>query len=223
MNQSFTQDRTGKRSQQTLVESVLLPSLQQRRPGRILLISGDPRHAPQLPGLASQYLVNLSAGAGDGAGSMVCNSAALPVQDDSVEIVVLHHVASDGDEPELEEAMRVLSTGGEIYVLGQGSLGLEGRWGRRRNSFPRLRVTRVCRRLREHSIRIEQCLGVGPAGVPVSCERRWQQPALSFADCILIHGRHRAVKPVVTPLRFNRPQTVGVQSAVAENLSREAV
>jgi SAM-dependent methyltransferase len=206
-----------------VIDLFLRPAMARRRPQRILVLSGEPENCPDLHGLASRGVVRLDASGAAAAGAVCCNRAELPFQDSSFDAVVMHHVLSDGSEPELGEAERILTAGGEIFVLGRGRLGLVGRFGRPRNDLPRLWVGRMCRSLREHSFRIEQCVGMGLAGVRVNCDRRWQQPALPFADAVLIRGRHRAVDPIVTPLRFNRPQTVGVQSAAADSLSREAV
>ena len=208
---------------QKLVQEIVKPAIERRRPQRMLLVSNEPADFPDLTGLASRNVITLHSGRESLSDSLACDSAALPFQDESFEVVVMHHVFSDGGEPEFREARRILTGGGELFVLGRGSLGLRSRFGKSRHDLPALRVRTMCQKLRDHSFRIEQCVGIGLMGMPVSCERRWQQPALPFADCVLILGRRRTVKPIVTPLRFSRPQTIGVQSAAADSLNREAV
>jgi hypothetical protein len=223
MVQNAFQAHRGNQSLHTLVESFVRPVIAKRRPQRVLLLSTAPADLPGFHGLASVDLVSLHAGSTSGEDAVTCRSAALPFQDDSFDMALLHHVFTDGGEPELAETERVLTGGGEIFVLGQGVLGLAGRFGQTRSTLPRLRVGAMCRSLQAHSFRIEQCIGIGLAGLQVSCDRRWQQPVLPFADAVLIQGRHRTAKAIVTPLRFGRPQTVGVQSTAVDSFSREAV
>ncbi len=206
-----------------LLENIVLPALERRRPQRVLLVSRDPGAFPDLEPLAHRGVVRMHAGPVFEDDPLACDSAALPFQDESFEVVIMHHVFSDGAEPEFRETRRILAGGGDLFVLGKGSLGLRSRFGSPGDDLPALKVRTLCRRLQASSFRIEHCVGVGLLGIPVSCERRWQQPALPFADSVLIMGHHRTAKPIVTPLRFSQPQTVGVQSAVADHLSREAV
>jgi hypothetical protein len=217
------QANRGNQSLRALVDSSVRPVIAKRRPQRVLLLSNEPESLPGFQGLASVDLVALHAGSSSAADAVSCRSEALPFQDDSFEMVILHDVFADGSEPELAESERVLTGGGEIFVLGRGALGLAGRFGQPGSGLPRLQVGAVCRSLQAHSFRIEQCIGVGLAGMLVNCDRRWQQPALPFADAVLIQGRHRTAQTIVTPLRFGRPQTVGVQSTAADSFSREAV
>ena len=135
----------------------------------------------------------------------------------------MHHIFSDGREPELGEAERILADDGELFVLGRGTLGFRGWFAKTQSGLPGLKLRQVCAGLKSRSFIIEHCAGFGLMGVPVSCYRRWQQPALPFTDTIMIHGRRRRNKPIVTPIRFNQPQTVGVQSAAMDSLSREAM
>jgi SAM-dependent methyltransferase len=206
-----------------LIQKFIAPAIRRRQPRRILLVSNEPAEFPGLGELAGHNLIALHSGAAGSSDLLACDSAELPFQDESFEMVVMHNVFTDGSEPEFQEARRILAGGGDLFVLGKGSLGITSRFGKSRTDLPALQVRRMCRQLRNHSFRIEQCVGIGLLGAPVTCEQRWQQPALPFADSVLIIGRHRTLKPIVTPLRFSQPQTVGVQSAAADSLSREAV
>ena len=62
----------------------------------------------------------------------------------------------------------------------------------------------------------------GLAGFPVYWDRWWQRPVLPLADTLVIHGRHRPLRPIVKRLGFGRTQAVGVRRTAAENLLREA-
>ena len=90
----------------------------------MLLISIDPAEFPDLAGL---NVVTIHSGSGGPDDIVRCETAKLPFQDDSFEIIVMHHVFSDGHEPELDEAVRILAGDGELFVLGRGKLGLRAR------------------------------------------------------------------------------------------------
>ncbi len=205
---------------QKLVTRFVLPVILKRRPPRILLISNGPAGFPDLAGL---NVIAIHSGGGGPDDILHCDTARLPFQDHSFEIIVMHHVLSDGHEPELGEAERILVDDGELFVLGLGALGLRGRFANTQNGLPGLKIRQICARLRSRSFFIEHCAGFGLMGVRVSCYRRWQQPVLPFADTIVIHGRRRQNKPILTPIRFSQPQGVGVQSAAIDSLSREAM
>ncbi len=185
-----------------------------------MLISIDPAEFPDLDGL---NVITIHAGSGDTHDIVSCDTAKLPFQDESFEIMVIHHVFSDGHEPELDEAERILAGDGELFVLGQGTLGLRARFAKGHSELPGLKVRQVCQRLKSRCFMIEHCAGIGLLGMPLGCDRRWQWPALPFADTIVIHARRHQSRAIVTPLRFAQPQTVGVQSAALDSLSREIV
>ena len=203
-----------------LVKNIVLPAIRKRRPQRTLLISNDPA---EFPDLACSNVVTIHSGSGSPDDIVRCDTAKLPFQDDSFEIIVMHHVFSDGLEPELDEAERILAGDGELFVLGRGILGPRAQAAKTRTVLPGLKVRQVCQRLKSRSFIIEHCAGNGLLGMPVSCDRRWQRPALPFADIIVVYGRRHQSKPIVTPLRFSQAQTVGVQAAAMDSLSRAAV
>ena len=220
MVQSNSQINRGSQLLRELVKSIVLAAIRKRRPKRILLISND---AAQFPDLAGLNVITIHSGSGDPDDMVRCDTAKLPFQDDSFEIIVTHHVFSDGHEPELDEAERILTGDGELFVLGRGILGPRAQAAKTRRVLPGLKVRQVCQRLKSRSFIIEHCAGVGLMGMPVSCDRRWQRPALPFADIIVVHGRRHQSKPIVTTLRFSQAQTVGVQAAAMDSLSRAAV
>lgn len=219
MVQTFQAVPKHDRTLEQLVRHTVLPEFARRRPQRTLLISPEPSAFSELAGW---HPLALHRGGPNGADPVACATEALPFQDDSFDAVLLHHVFSDGLEPELHEAWRVLSGGGDLFVVGHGSLGWRARFGPRAASVPALRVRQVCQQMRKRAFSIEQCAGRGLLGIPVYWERTWQRPALPFADTVLIHGRHRPLRPIVRPLSFGRTQAVGVRSAAAENVFRKA-
>ncbi len=202
-----------------LVRHTVLPEFARRRPERVLLISPIPE---AFFDLGNWNILTLHRGEQVKSDRVACDTASLPFQDDQFDAVILHHVFSNGQEPELHEAWRVLRPGGDVFVLGHGSLGWRARPTRRRGVEPAMRVLKVCQQLRRRAFDIEQCAGSGWLGIPFYYERRWQRPALPFADTVLVHGRHRPLRPIVRPLRFGRPQAVGVRSTATESLYRKA-
>jgi SAM-dependent methyltransferase len=220
MNQALHRQEIFDRSLESAVRLAVLPEIARRRPERILLVSPEPA---AFPTLGAWPLVALRCGQDTDSDPVACDTVALPFQDDVFDAVLLHHVFADGREPELDEAWRVLSGGGDLFVLGQGSLGRPLRFYGRRRHWPGLRVRQVCQRLRQRAFVIEHCTGSGILGLGVRCVQRWQRPMLPFVDTVVIHGRHRPLKPIVRPLGFGRPQTVGVRSAAADSLFRKAV
>jgi SAM-dependent methyltransferase len=204
------------RSLGEVVRSAVIPELARRRPERTLLISPDPAI---FPALGSWPLLTVHGGIRSADDPVACDTAALPFRDDAFDAVLLHHVFADGREPELDEAWRVLAGGGDIFVLGQGPLS-RGWWD---TDTPRLSVRQVCQRLRQRAFVIEKCVGSGLLGLPLRWERRWQAPLLPLATTIVIHGRHRPLKPIMRSLRYGQPHPVGVRSTAAEGLYRKAV
>jgi hypothetical protein len=207
------------RALERLVRHSVLPEFARRRPGRVLLMTPV---VERFPCLGDWNIVALSRDGSSGTGPVVCETGQLPFRDGSFDTVLLHHVAVDGREAELHEAWRVLCAGGDIFVLGTGVFGWRGLVTAKRSNLPRLRVLQVCQQLRRRAFEVEQCAACGLAGVPLYWERWWQRPALPLADTLVIHGRHRPLRPIVKPLRFGRTQTVGVRRAATESLMQEA-
>jgi SAM-dependent methyltransferase len=219
MVQNTVTGRKRDRALERLVRHSVLPEFARRRPGRVLLMTPDPERFPRL---GDWNIVAISRKGSSGRGPVVCETGQLPFRDGSFDIVLLHHVAIDGREPELHEAWRVLCSGGDIFVLGAGSYGLRGLVNAKRSNLPRIRVLQVCQQLRRRAFEVEQCAACGLAGVPLYWERWWQRPALPLADTLVIHGRHRPLRPIINPLRFGRTQAVGVRRTATESFLREA-
>lgn len=219
MTRIDSQGRLSDRRLSKVVRCLVVPEIARRRPERVLLISPKPGF---FPALGSWSTTRLSPGFNGVEGPLVCNTAELPFTDGSFDVIILHHVFADGREPELAEAWRVLAAGGDLFVLGQGSCSWSSRLTRAGRLLPGLRARQMCHFLRRRAFHIEQCAGLGFGPLPILCERRWQRWLLPFADAVLIHGRHRPLRPIMRSLRFGRPQAVGVQSTAAEQLYRKA-
>lgn len=202
------------RALRRVIRYAVLPEIARRRPDRILVVSPAAR---SVPGLEAWNVIRVETG---GDGPVRCHSQALPFVDDAFDLVILHHVLEDGQEPELQEARRVLKPGGDLFVLGQGSLGWRARLSRRGADRPAIKLLPLCQQLRRRAFVLERCAGCGLAGIPVYWERVWQRPALPFADCVVLHGRHRPLEPIVRRLRFAQPRPAAARREAVESLFR---
>jgi hypothetical protein len=207
------------RALERLVRHSILPEFARRRPGRVLLMTPDPERFPRL---GDWNIVRIARDGSSGTGPVTCDTGQLPFQEGSFDIVLLHHVAEDGREPEVHEAWRVLCSGGDIFLLGTGGYGARALLNSMKSDHPRIKVLQVCQQLRRRAFEVEQCAACGLAGVPLYWERWWQRPALPLADTLVIHGRHRPLRPIVKSLRFGRTQAVGVRRTATESFLREA-
>lgn len=146
--------------------------------------------------------------------SVRCRSAQLPFQDGVFNMVVLHHVIGDGDEPELAEAARVLARNGVLLLLGLNRLGWRYRTQDGSPRLPGLAPLRVKLRLDAIDMVMQGFAGAGLAGRqrPVFLNDGLPGLATPFADLVLLQAHHRD-SPGVTPLRFSKPRSAVVQSA----------
>ncbi len=122
-----------------------------------------------------------------------CSSQALPFQQDVFRTVILLHLVSDGSEPEVAEACRVLAPGGDLLVVGVNGLSWLGlsRW--RGANWPPLKALCLQRQLASHGMEVCRTLGSGVLGLPRWQTRdrgisRWAWP---LANLLLVHARHR--------------------------------
>lgn len=211
----------GSSTSEGLLEA-LAEVLATRRPRRVLLVFAGSAAWPLGTESATFQLYQVSTHPQTGQVSVACRIDGLPFQSRSFDMVVAQGVLSDGSEPCLPELERVLEGGGQLVALGPGHWG--GVWrGRRLNGAPTaIRPRQLCRRLRDDAFTIELCQGHGLAGTSLETGRGWSKPLLGLADNIFISARHQGSKPLVTPLRFARPQAVGARSAALDGLNREA-
>ena len=102
-----------------------------------------------------------------------CESTQLPFQDGVFQMVVLHHVVSDGREVELAEAVRVLARDGVLILLGLNRMGWKFRSQGRISKLPGLAPLRVKTRLEELQMTMQGFAGAGLAGM--------KRPALMYS------------------------------------------
>ncbi|MFC1689387.1 methyltransferase domain-containing protein [Pseudomonadota bacterium] len=143
-----------------------------------------------------------------------CETGQLPFQDGVFQMVVLHHVISDGREPELAECVRVLARDGVLILLGLNRLGWRYRVQDRVRRLPGLAPLRVRSRLEALNMTMQGFAGAGLCGMS---KPAWMHSGLlsigaPVADLVLLQARH-ADSPEVTPLRFRKPRSGVVQSA----------
>jgi SAM-dependent methyltransferase len=143
-----------------------------------------------------------------------CESDQLPFQDGVFQMVVLHHVIGDGNEPELSECVRVLARDGVLILLGLNRMGWRYRTQDKYRRLPGMAPLKVKTRLEELRMTMQGFAGAGLCGLnrPV-----WMQSGLSsigapIADLVILQARH-ADSPEVTPLRFRKHRAGVVQSA----------
>ena len=145
---------------------------------------------------------------------VMCESSQLPFQDSVFQMVVLHHVVSDGREVELAEAVRVLDRGGVLILLGLNRMGWRFRAQSRIRRLPGMAPLKVKRRLQELNMTMQGFAGAGLAGMkrPAWMHSGYRSLGAPVADIVLLQARH-VNSPEVRPLRFRKSRSGVVQSA----------
>jgi SAM-dependent methyltransferase len=203
-----------------MLEQELHRQLSRLRPQRVLMVSAAGAELPALPEARDMHLVILRGDRMRADSALVCSLDALPFETGAFDVVIYCHSISDGHEAELEEGCRVLRPGGQLLVTGCGGLGgaRSVRW-----RSPALRAGRLCRALNRREFRIEQCMGLGLRGRPLTLQAGWQRPLLVFCERVLIRARRRDRETIVRPLRFSRTGPVSARGAALDGLSRQAI
>lgn len=143
-----------------------------------------------------------------------CRTDLLPFQDNSFQMVVLHHVISDGKQEELAEAVRVLARNGVLILLGLNHMGWRFMTQDRIRRLPGLAPLRVKSCLEDLDMEMQGFAGAGLGGMKWPA---WMYDGLGsvgapLADLVILQARH-ASGPEVTPLRFRKSGAGVVQSA----------
>lgn len=143
-----------------------------------------------------------------------CDSAQLPFQDRVFQMVVLHHVISDGMEAELAEACRVTRRGGVLILLGLNRLGWRYRTQDSIRRLPGIAPLTVKRRLADLGMKMQGFAGAGLCGMqrPVFMNAGLSSLGAPLADVIILQASHED-SPGVTPLQFRKSHPGVVQSA----------
>jgi hypothetical protein len=149
-----------------------------------------------------------------------CRITALPFEEAAFDLVVLHHLLSDGDETFMTETLRVLSAAGDLVISGLNSSGMRNRFANRQHAVPALKLNKVCRFLKAHSFKVENCLLMGLAGMSRPAPRAtWYGLGLPFADRVVVHGHHQSSISNISILRFKQMRSSRVSSAALDGVS----
>ena len=210
-------------AQQSLAGQLLQPLLARRRPERILVLkhadAGDLSIEPVNPA----QLIRLNTDELSPDALLQCRFDALPFEDESFDLVVLHHLVHDGSEPFLNETLRVMAAGGDIVISGLNSSGFRSRFVNRKRRLPALNLDSVCSFLKSNSFKIEQCLLMGLGGCSKPAPKAmWHGLGMPFADRVVFHGHHQSNIKNASVLRFKQVQQAGLASAALDSCSRKA-
>lgn len=143
-----------------------------------------------------------------------CESSQLPFQDNAFCTVLLHHVISDGFEPELAEACRVLRRSGVLIVIGLNRMGWRYRAQDDYRRLPGLAPLAVRNRLESLGMGMKGFAGAGLGGrkKPALLMDGLGSACLPVADLLILQAGKQA-GPVVTPHRRKS------RAAVAQSVS----
>jgi hypothetical protein len=132
---------------------------------------------------------------------ILCETACLPFQDSVFSMVVLHHIVSNGKEPELDEAVRVLARDGVLIILGINRMGWRFRSQGRVRRLPGIAPLKVKSCLDRLDMTMQGFAGAGLLGLrrPVFMSSGLAGLGSPIADVVLLQARHRG-GPEMTPL-----------------------
>jgi SAM-dependent methyltransferase len=220
----YTRQQSKQSAQQKLAGELLRPLLSKRRPERVLVLKHAAASDLPVETVSPAQVIRLSTEEFSNQDLVRCRIAALPFEEATFDIVILHHLVSDGSEPFLTEALRVMAAGGDIVISGLNSSGLRNRIGNRKHLLPALKLNRICSFLKSQSFNVEQCLQMGLGGFSRPAARAtWHGLSLPFADRVVLHGHHQSNMQNTNILRFKQVQPAGVASAALDGCSnREA-
>ena len=157
---------------------------------------------------AHKFCVSVSLNRGNETGPeqpILCGTASLPFQENVFSMVLLHHVVSNGVEPELDEAVRVLARDGVLLILGINRLGWRFRTQDRFRTLPGISPLKVKTQLDRLDMDLQNFAGAGLFGLkrPVFMGSGLARLGSPIADVVLVHARHRS-GPEMTPLNRSR-------------------
>jgi len=220
----YNQDQSALSAQQKLAAQLLQPLLARRRPERILVLKLAGAGDLPLQPVNSAQVIRLSSGESDTGAGLLCRIEALPFEEATFDLVILHHLISDGSEKFLAEALRVLAAGGDIVISGLNSSGLRNRVANRKHKVPAIKMHRICKFLKSRSFNIEHCQSMGLFGLSWPAPRAaWHGLRLPFADRVVLHGHHQSKMQNARILRFREIKSAPRPSAALDGCSnREA-
>jgi len=210
-------------SQQKLVCQLLTPLLARRRPQRVLILKHTHSSDLSLELVAPALVVRISSDPFCSDGVPRCRLTALPFAEAAFDVIVLHHLLSDGSEVIMTEVLRVLAADGDLVISGLNSSGLRNRLGNRQKQLPALKLDRICGLMKSKSFDVEQCLLMGLCGLSRPAPKAtWHGLGLPFADRVVLQGHRHASINNGGILRFKRPQVTGVRPTALDGVSRRA-
>ena len=220
----YTKDQSTLSAQQKLAAQLLQPLLARRRPARILVLKHANAADLLLEPVNSAHIIRLSDDEFAAGAMPRCRISALPFEEATFDLVILHHLVADGTEEHLAEALRVLAAGGDIVISGLNSSGLRNRFVNRKQRLPALKLNRICKFLKAESFSIEQCLLMGMGGFSRPAPKAtWHGFGLPFADRVVMHGHHQSNITNARILGFKQLKTSARTSAALDGCSsREA-
>ena len=220
----YTRQQSKQSAQQKLAGELLRPLLSRRRPERVLVLKHAAAADLPVETVKPAQIIRLSTEESSDQNLVRCRIAALPFEEAAFDLVILHHLVSDGTESFLMEALHVMAAGGDIVISGLNSSGLRNRIGNRKHLLPALRLNRICSFLKSRSFNVEQCLQMGLGGFSRPAPRAtWHGLSLPFADRVVLHGHHQSNMKNTNILRFKQVQPAGIASAALDGCSnREA-
>ena len=215
-----TDHQAAQSAQQTLAEQVLQPLLVKRRPERILVLKHASAGDLPVEIVNAAQIIRLSTEEYSTDALLKCRITALPFEEAAFDLVILHHLLSNGSEPFLTETLRVLVAGGDLVISGLNSSGMRNRIGNRKHQVPALKLNRICNFLKSHSFKVENCLQMGLAGLSRPAPRAtWHGLGLPFADRVVLHGHHQSNIKNASILRFKQSRSARVTSAALDGVS----
>jgi SAM-dependent methyltransferase len=225
MEEDYTRDQSKLSAQQKLAVKLLQPLLARRRPSRVLVLKHAGASDLPLELVNSAQIIRLNADESFNDDMLRCRISALPFEEAAFDLVILHHLVTDGSEDHLAEALRVLAAGGDIVISGLNSSGFRNRIVNRKQRVPALKLDRICKLLKSRSFNIEQCLLMGLGGFSRPAPKAtWHGFGLPFADRVVLHGHHQSNIHNARILGFRQLKTAGSGSAALDGCSsREAV
>ena len=220
-----TDHQPAQTDQQKLVEQLLQPLMARRRPERILVLQHADANELIVEPACPALIVRLSSNQFSANSKIRCRLNLLPFEEAAFDLVILHHLLSDGSESLMTETLRVLAAGSDLVISGINSSGLRNRIGNRQHQLPALKLNRICKFLKSHSFNVDHCLLMGLAGLSLPGPRAtWYGLGLPFADRVVVHGHHQSNISNVSILRFKQLRASRVSSAALDGVSsRKAV
>ena len=207
-------------AQQSLASELLQPLMAKRRPDRVLILKHAAADDLPVESAGRTQIIRLDNAQTAGDAVVRCHLGALPFAEASFELVVLHHLISDGHEPVMRAALQALSAGGDLIICGLNSAGLQYRIKNRADQFPGLKINRIIEQLKSESFNIEHCLRMGLAGLSrPSPKDSWHGLAIPFADCVVLHGHHQSNIHNASILRFKQVKRGRVGAAALDGVS----